>query len=160
MIKFCKYAWDQNESKLRKVLKESEPGFLRECTYKSLVSLIVQTIFNNGPDRQNRTWEWDVEKITEIDDGDYQGTLLFLIPEDTYQPTSSQYLMTFVEYGSCSGCDTLLNLKMYVPYEGSVPDSTINDFMTLCRDIVVNTIRPFNNGWRHEDIFDPAEDEE
>lgn len=158
MIKFCKYAWDQNESKLRKVLKESEPDFLRECTYKSLVSLIVQTIFNNGPDRQNRTW--DAEKITEIDDGDHQGTLLFLIPEVTYQPASYEYLMTFVEYGSCSGCDTLMSLQMYIPYEGDVPDFTINDFMTLCRDIVANTIRPFNNGWWYEDIFNPAEDEE
>lgn len=158
MIKFCKYAWDQNESKLRKVLKESEPDFLRMCTYKNLVYLIVQTIFNNGPDRKGRTW--DIEKITEIDDGDYQGTLLFLIPEDTYQPSADQYLMTFVEYGSCSGCDTLLNLQSYVPYGESVPDSVINDFMTLCRDIVANTIRLFNNGWRSEDIFDPAEDEE
>ena len=158
MIKFCKYAWNQNEDKLRKVLKESELDFLRTCTHKDLMYLIVKTIFNNGPDRQNRTW--DAEKITEIDDGDYQGTLLFLVPEDTYQPAAHQYLMTFVEYGSCSGCDTLLNIQVCVPYEGSVPDSTINDFMTLCRDVVANTIRPFNNGWRYDDIFAPAEDEE
>lgn len=158
MIKFCKYAWDQNESKLRKALKDSEPDFLRMCSYKDLVYLIVKNIFNNGQDRLNRIW--DAEKITEIDDGDYQGTLLFTIPEDTYQPSPHQYLMTYVDYGSCSGCDTLLNVQMYIPYEGDVPDSSINDFLTLCRDIVANTVCPFNNGWRKEDIFDPAEDDE
>lgn len=47
----------------------------------------------------------DPSKIHTIDDGDYQGTYLFIIPEKGYQP--SKYWATTVYYGSCSGCDTL-----------------------------------------------------
>lgn len=160
MIKFCKYAWDQNAGKLRKILAESENEFLLRCQYKDLVSLVVKTIFNNGPYLNGRTW--DAERITEIDDGSYQGTLLFTIPEDTYQPASYQYLMTFVEYGSCCGCDTLQAIQMDVPYTDGTEksDSVVDDFMALCRDIVANTIRPFNAGWRNEELFNPAEEED
>lgn len=47
----------------------------------------------------------DFENIHEIDDGEYQGTLLFVIPEHTYQPRD--YWLVKVGYGSCSCCDTL-----------------------------------------------------
>lgn len=159
MIKFCKYAWDKNADKLRKILEESENKYLFRCQYKDLVSLVVKTIFNNATDLGGHIW--DADSITEIDNGDYQGTLLFTIPEDTYQPASYQYLMTFVEYGSCSVCDTLQAIQCCVPYTDSTEksDSVVDDFMALCRDIVANTIHPFNTGWRNEDLFDPAEEE-
>lgn len=45
------------------------------------------------------------ERIHKIDDGDYQGTLLFVIAAEGYQP--NDYWYTFGGYGSCSGCDAL-----------------------------------------------------
>lgn len=47
----------------------------------------------------------DPERITVINDGDYQGTILFVIGAKGYQPY--KYYYTKVSYGSCSGCDTL-----------------------------------------------------
>ena len=47
----------------------------------------------------------DPDRIHEIDDGDYQGTLVFVIGARGYQP--SKYWFVKVSYGSCSGCDTL-----------------------------------------------------
>lgn len=47
----------------------------------------------------------DPNRIHEIDDGDYQGTLLYVIGGSDYQP--SNYWFVKVGYGSCSGCDTL-----------------------------------------------------
>lgn len=47
----------------------------------------------------------DIDRIHRIDDGDYQGTLVFVIGADGYQP--STYWYTDVSYGSCSGCDAL-----------------------------------------------------
>lgn len=47
----------------------------------------------------------DPERIHQIDDGDYQGTLVFVIGAQGYQP--STYWATSVGYGSCSGCDAL-----------------------------------------------------
>ena len=99
----------------------------------------------------------DLEKITEIDNGDYQGTLLFLIPFDTYQPFEYEYLMTFVGYGSCSGCDTLQSIQH--GYHQKLTEGQVNDFMTLCKDILTNTIRPYNCGWREQEVFNQAEED-
>lgn len=37
---------------------------------------------------------FDLSKMTVIDDGDYQGTQIFIIPKDTYQPSVIDYIMT------------------------------------------------------------------
>mgnify|MGYP003348214952 CR=1 FL=1 len=50
----------------------------------------------------------DPERIHKIDDGNYQGTLVYVIGESGYQPSTYWYVK--VEYGSCSGCDTLENI--------------------------------------------------
>lgn len=99
MIKYCLRKWEENKEKLEKSLLEDKS--LNTCDYKHLVEKVVEVILNNGDGKT-----WDVGNITEIDNGDYQGTLLYLIPEDTYQPSEYEYLMTYVGYGSCSGCDT------------------------------------------------------
>lgn len=72
----------------------------------------------------------DYENIHMIDDGDYQGTLLFVIPEKCYQP--STYYVTKVYYGSCSGCDTLQAIL-----EDSEDDDTqVNDLYTLALHMI------------------------
>ena len=50
----------------------------------------------------------DPKRIHEINDGDYQGTLVYVIGASGYQPSTYWYVK--VEYGSCSGCDTLENI--------------------------------------------------
>ena len=153
MIKYCIEKWDKNKDILRSALgnnkllnhvlnKNDDP--LEYLEYKDLVKLTVMFILND----EN---EWDVNKITEIDDGDYQGTLLYLIPEDTYQPDSSEYLMTFVEYGSCSGCDTLQGIQCFLGVRSR--DKSIDDLMNLCKDLICNMIKPYNTGWRHDERF-------
>ena len=67
--------------------------------------------------------------MTVIDNGDYQGTQIFLIPLDVYQPDVNQYVFTNTYYGSCSGCDTLQGI-LYRYYE--TPDENqIKDLMQL-----------------------------
>ena len=61
----------------------------------------------------------DYERITIIDHGDYQGTLLFIVGEVGYQP--SKYWATTVSYGSCSGCDTFEEYREYDNPEESAP---------------------------------------
>ena len=154
MIKYCIEKWDKNKDLLRSVLNNNEllnhvlnkndDDPLEYLEYKDLVKLTVMFILND----EN---EWDVNKIKEIDDGDYQGTLLYLIPEDTYQPNSSEYLMTFVEYGSCSGCDTLQGIQCFLGTKGR--NESINDLMSLCKDLICNMIKPYNTGWRYDERF-------
>jgi hypothetical protein len=45
----------------------------------------------------------DPERITRIDHGDYQGTIVYVVGADGYQPYDHWYVK--VGYGSCSGCD-------------------------------------------------------
>jgi hypothetical protein len=103
--------------------------------------------------------EWDSEKITVVDNGDYQGTKLFLIPKVGYQPEEYEYLMTYVGYGTCSGCDTLLEIQSY-SYDNDLPtEQQLKDYMTLCKHLVDNMIKPYNTGWRNDPRFNTIEAE-
>ena len=154
MIKYCIEKWDKNKDLLRSalnnnellnhVLNKNDDDPLEYLEYKDLVKLTVMFILND----EN---EWGEHKIKEIDDGDYQGTLLYLIPKDTYQPNSSEYLMTFVEYGSCSACDTLQTIQCYLDIRSR--NKSIDDLMNLCKDLICNMIKPYNTGWRHDERF-------
>lgn len=76
----------------------------------------------------------DVDKIVQLDHGDYQGTLVFIMPEKTYQPNT--YYLTKVGYGSCSGCDTLQAIEAYMDYDYDTGKYTVTtrvagDYYTL-----------------------------
>ena len=144
MIKYCKEQWMKNEGKLKEALLHRED--LNYCSYETLVKLVVDYILNDEEQDEN----WDSKNITVIDNGDYQGTELYLIPRNTYQPAEYDYLMTYVGYGSCSGCDTLQSIQC--------DEDNIDDYMTLCRDLVFNMVKPYNNGWRNENLFDEVKE--
>ena len=95
--------------------------------------------------------------MTEIDNGDYQGTMLYLIPFKTYQPAEYEYLMTYVWYGSCSGCDALQAAKFWCD-DGPLTGKELKAVMAICKDIVCNTIKPYNCGWRENDEYKPVEE--
>ena len=137
MIKFCKDQWDANRERLEEALRDDMQ--LNKCDYKQLLSLVVTHILNPG--LVNFEQGWSAKNITVIDDGDYQGTLMFLIPQDCYQPEESEYLLTFVNYGSCSGCDTLMGIQ---GWDDSKPttERQLKDYMALCKDLVMNMVKP------------------
>ena len=139
MLKIMKKAWGQNEKKLRdRIIDIVKSDMIRDIEYKDLLVIALETIYNNYDSIDQYLETIDLNSITEINDGDYQGTLVYLIPFDKYQPNAEDYLMTYVEYGSCSYCDTLQNIK----YDSS---TQIDDLMTLCRDMIVRLIRPYND---------------
>ena len=128
MLKYCTEKWEENKHYLREALERFDLHN-EQMDYKVLMSLVITHILEN---------KWDSENFTTIDDGDYQGTLLFVIPEKLYQPCASNYLMTYVSYGSCSYCDTMQNIL----YES---DDKVEDLMTLALHMIQHMIRPFNN---------------
>lgn len=154
MLKIIVSQWEEHQDELRRELFKRKD--LNDIEYKDLVKLTFEIIYNNClPESQ---YALDLDKIHEINDGDYQGTLLFLIPFDSCQPCEFEYLMTYVGYGSCSWCDTLLSIQ---GCSGDVPtESQVNDFMKLCKDILTNTIKPFNGGWRETVLFEQIQVEE
>lgn len=108
--------------------KESVMNELKEkqwSSYENLLKVCLKYV-------SSEFFEPDLEKIHTINDGDYQGSYLFVIPETDYQP--SRYIITGVQYGSCSGCDTLQGISEYSSDAPS--EQQVRDYYTLCLHIV------------------------
>ena len=136
MLKIMKELWGKNQDKLREELSSRDD--LNECSYKDLVKITFDKIYNDGSrfDIENLL----LDRIHEIDDGNYQGTLIYLIPFNSYLPDPEDYLMTFVWYGSCSGCDALLAAQEWGG--GKITEQQVKDFMAICKELICNTIKP------------------
>lgn len=147
MLKFCRDAWYENKDKLEAVIMMDKN--LNHCEYSYLVKLVVEHILN--PSIETNWMKFNADAITVIDNGDYQGTVLFMIPRKTYQPSAGDYLLTYSYYGSCSGCDTLLSIQ---DWGDKLPtENQIKDYMTICKDLVCNIVKPYNSGWREDEEF-------
>lgn len=161
MLKYCKEKWAENEKKLKTAIENSTNH--HDWYYKDLVKMIVRFVLNPVKDNE---FKWS-EEIHEIDDGEYQGSLLYLIHRDCYQPREYYYLVTYVDYGSCSGCDTLLHIQSYDDdYDNwedrrkALPtEEQTKDYMKLCRDIVMNMKCPFTIEKEFEEEIMDGEDD-
>jgi hypothetical protein len=110
------------ESELRAIFAKEHPG-----DYEAIVKAVVSVV--GDQDDYHRP---DPERIHCIDDGDYQGTLVFVIGATGYQP--SDYWFVKVSYGSCSGCDTLQAISDYS--SESPNEEQIKDYLSLALHIV------------------------
>jgi len=117
--------FDAKREELRAQFKACRPD-----NYAALVRTVVEAIQGEYGSEQSL----DPERIHEIDDGDYQGTLLFVIAAQGYQP--STYYAAAVSYGSCSGCDTLQSIGEYS--EEPPTDAQANEYLTLALHVVQN----------------------
>ena len=119
--------WDKNKNRLEEYFKTTEQKHYD--SYESIVKILFKYVINRDSDET-----FDVGKMTIIDDGDYQGTQIFIIPKDTYQPNVEDYLMTNTYYGSCSGCDTLQGICHYE--DGLPTDGQVKEYMMLALHLV------------------------
>lgn len=92
-------AFDRQRTTLRASFLADKPGSYSGI-FKRLIEVLAADeslgdLYDGCP---------DPERITVIDHGHYQGTQLFVVGAEGYQP--STYWATAVYYGSCSGCDT------------------------------------------------------
>lgn len=110
--------FDDARCALRRQFANEEPR-----NYEDIVRSVVKII--QGDDKYGVP---DPDRIHVIDDGDYQGTLVFVIGEGGYQPSNYWYVM--VSYGSCSGCDTLEHVLL------GDGDSVVDGLMVLALHIV------------------------
>lgn len=88
--------------------------------YADIFKQTIKMMFEESADDYSCNSETpDFERITVIDDGDYQGALVFVVASKSYQP--SDYWATRVAYGSCSECDTFGAYSDYDNPEKSAP---------------------------------------
>lgn len=119
--------WFKNKSRLKEELMNHDD--IEYCDYHELLEMTIKHIINNSETDDCEKF-LNEDKIRKIDDGDYQGTLIFIIPKETYQPAEDEYYVTFIGYGSSSYCDTLQAIQYGNTYESK--EAQIDDFMTLC----------------------------
>lgn len=127
MIKdFC-LAWEKNKGKLEEYFRTTPQS--EYDSYELLVRRLFDIVIN--PEIDNNWFKFDTKNILVIDNGDYQGTLIFILHQDTYQPFIENYVYTNTYYGSCCCCDTLQGIQAYnwaeLPNERQV-----EAYMLLC----------------------------
>ncbi len=125
MIKEFVNAWDKNKSELEKHFRETKQE--EYDTYKKIVQKLFELVVN--PYIESDYDKFDIENIKAIDDGDYQGTQIFILHKKHYQPCIENYVYTNTYYGSCSGCDTLLSISNYS--SGLPNEQQIKEYMDL-----------------------------
>lgn len=121
MIKEFVKSWDKHKDELKEYFKNNPH-------YKDIVKLLFEKVIN--ADLEDDYDKFDVEEIKVIDDGDYQGTQIFILHKNSYHPDINEYVYTHICYGSCSGCDTLLAILDY-DYDEKPNEEQVEDLMQL-----------------------------
>lgn len=103
MIEAFVRRWEANKEAILAAFKEKWPG-----SYRAIVETVIEHI---KPDEDDWRDNPDPRRITEIDYGDYQGCLVYVIGAAGYQPSDYWYVRVY--YGSCSGCDALQAIEGY-----------------------------------------------
>lgn len=117
--------WHNNKSKLQKWFEDNT--YDKYSDYKQIVEAISSIIL-----------EYVEPEVTEIDNGSYQGTSVFVIvdKDDNYYDIDD-YLFTYNYYGSCSGCDTLQGITVYIDYETKIPnEEQVKELMLLSLHLI------------------------
>lgn len=94
--------------------------------YKAIVKSVIEVISSDD------CCQPDPGRIHLIDDGDHQGTLIFVIGATGYQP--SDYWYVKVGYGSCSACDTLERIRDYS--DVAPTEEQVKQYMMLALHVV------------------------
>lgn len=163
MEEFFSRQWGKNCKKLESVIRRTKEYYRWE--YKDLLRLTIIYILNDGKTRpevermytsasvkQSRHFRYfDSERISEIDDSMWQGTLIFLFPRAKYFPRVEDYVYTSIDYGSCAVCDTLKGIREYTSPDSSedelrtvegyyitITETQVQDYMKLCLHLVSN----------------------
>jgi hypothetical protein len=135
--KFTK-KWYENKDKLQHYFETNTTN--NYDSYEQLVKVVLKYIINDGVENYHEldyNEAIQIDKLISIDYGDYQGTLIYIFPEYTYQPSISETYYTFVDYGSCSGCDTLKGILTC--YDDELPtEGIVKDLMTLSLHLIQN----------------------
>jgi hypothetical protein len=111
MIEDFAKAWFANGAKLRESFANSEP-----TEYTDIVRMLAKHVLSDC--------NVDSERIFEVNFGDYQGRIVYILGAKGYQP--QKHWVTDVNYGTCSGCDALLQAA-----EPKDKEERVQNYMTL-----------------------------
>ena len=130
MEKYFINVWEENKQKLEDYFRTNIQEEYSD--YKNIFQKILELVVDGYKDNN---FKCELDNIKVIDYGDYQGTLIFIFCEDSYQPNTDETYYTSVYYGSCSGCDTLQGIADY-NYDETPNEEQIKDYMSLALHMV------------------------
>lgn len=149
MIKEFIEKWENNKKYLEEYFRTHKQKDYD--TYTSIVKKIIEIIINENELSDYDSLDYDYKNLSVIDDGDYQGTQIFIAHKNTYQPFIEDYIYTSNHYGSCSGCDTLKSIHEYNTDEYP-SEEQIKDYMSLSLHLIQNFRMMKNNESEIESI--------
>lgn len=120
--------WEKNKNNLETYFKTTKQE--EYSSYEEILKKLFDLCFRETDEYCG----FDLSKMTVIDDGHFQGTQIFIIPKNIYQPSVSDYVTTNTYYGSCSGCDTLQGICYYG--DDLPTDDQVKDYMTISLHLV------------------------
>jgi hypothetical protein len=104
MIKEIVAIWENKKGLIEKTYRDL---LYKKDWYPDYFDLILIVLTEL---KDEKYFNSNLEKIHLINDGTHEGNLVFIISEDTYTPYNYWYVL--VDYGSCSGCDTLASIMV------------------------------------------------
>ena len=132
MIESFVQSWEKHKDELKKYI-ETHPQAEYGGSYIDLVRLLFNIIINT--DIKGDYYRTD-DDIVEIDHNTYQGTLIFVLHKSV-SPCVYDYVYTSVDYGSCSGCDTLQGIQSCNMSE-SPDEEQVDGYMQLMLNLLQN----------------------
>ena len=133
MIKKFADKWFKHKDKLEDYFRKTSQEEYDE--YEKIVKALFDNVINQENEFDSE--KFNTDEITVIDNGSWQGTQIFLLHRDIYQPSTEDYIYTDTYYGSCSGCDTLQAIRSDGESWGALPtESQIKDYMALALNLL------------------------
>lgn len=123
MIAWILQQWEKNKNHLREYLKCHNQN---DYSYEKLVEILIRECINFGA----QGYDLLSEEFTCLDHGEYQGTQIYILHRDTYQPSIEDYYVFDNYYGSCSYCDTLLGIQ-YLDDSEYPTEEQLDEYMIL-----------------------------
>lgn len=151
MNRYAVDKWHKNKCHLQNALMKLTKEQKRSLYYDGLMELCVKYILNIDADADKQY----CEKVTSVSTGGYSGSILFVIMPKEYDGIGKA-LVSYAEYGSCSLCDSLESIFA----DDENEEKTVNDLVALCKDLVCNIVKPYNDGWRYDECFAPIWEKE
>lgn len=121
--------WEENKGKLRYFFQNTEQ---REYdSYAKILEAICENILL-----------YKKPNVLESSLGNYSGDSVFVLTDNTLDSghynfdtcCNESFIITTNDYGSCSGCDTLLSISHYD--DGFPTEEQVNEYMTLSLHLV------------------------
>lgn len=143
MIELFVMAWDAYKNNLSEYIASHRQEEYN--SYEKIVKMLFEQVINPYM-KIHHSNLFELEMLHEIDDGDHSGTLLYIIPQQgrLNEPEPWEYVITYVYYGSCSGCDALMHISNY---DDDLPDAEqVEEYTKLCLDILQHCKYPFRYG--------------